>query len=75
MVQGIKNKDIQRFKNACERLQKVMSDIQAYNPEAHIFVNMDDLELHGKLYDSDKEFHFAEAVVSVHIDNTDCGER
>lgn len=75
MVQGIKNKDIIRFENACNRLEKVMEDIQAYNPKAHIFCNMDSLELHGCEYDWDDEFHKAEAVASVFIKGTDCGER
>jgi len=75
MVQGIKNKDIARFNNACNRLAKIIEEIQEYNADAHIFCNMDELDLHGRRYDSDKEYHNADAVSSVFIKGTDCGER
>lgn len=75
MRQGIKEKDIKKFQNACERLAKVIEDIQEYNPEAHMFCNMDYLELHGYRRDRDEDYHKAEAVVSVLIKGTDCGER
>lgn len=75
MIQGIRNKDIARFKNACERLAKVIEDIQAYNPDAHLFCNMDNLELHGFSYDNEYDSHNAEAVASVYVRGTDCGER
>lgn len=75
MKQGIKNKDIERFERACERLAKVLDDIKEYNPNAHIFCNMDNLELHGLQYDNDTDFHYADAVVSCYIEEMDCGER
>ena len=75
MKQGIKEKDIKKFQNACERLAKVIEDIQEYNPEAHMFCNMDSLELHGCRCDGEKDYHELEAVVSVLIKGTDCGER
>ena len=75
MVQKIKNKDITRFKKACEHLARVIEDIQEYNPDAHLFCNMDDLELHGCRYNSDTDYHKVDAVVSVHVRGTDCGER
>lgn len=52
-----------------------MEDIQEYNPDAHMFCNMDCLELHGYRSDRDEDYHEAEAVVSVLIKGTDCGER
>ena len=75
MIQKIKNKDILRFKKACERLAKVIEDIQEYNPDAHLFCNMDNLELHGYSYEYGDDYHDAEAVVSVYVKGTDCGER
>jgi len=36
---------------------------------------MDELELHGHQYDSDDDFHYADAAVSVYIRGTNCGER
>ena len=75
MKQKIKNKDIKRFEKACERLAKVIEDIQEYNPDAHLYCNMDDLELHGFRYDNEREDHFAEPVARVYISGTDCGER
>lgn len=75
MVQNIKNKDIKRFQNACERLAKVMEDIQEYNPDAHMFCDMDFLELHGCNRNGERDYHDLEAVVSVYVKGTDCGER
>lgn len=75
MIQNIKNKDVIRYTKACEKLAQVIRDIQEYNPDAHIFCNMDGLELHGYHNDSDTGFHNADAVVSVYILKTDCGER
>lgn len=75
MLQKIKNKDIVRFTKACERLAKVIEDIQEYNPDAHLYCNMDELELHGYRYEYDDDFHNAEAVASVYVSGTNCGER
>lgn len=75
MVQKIKNKDVRRFEKACERLAKVIEDIQEYNPDAYLFCNMDVLELHGIQYDSDVDFHDAEPVAAVYVTSTNCGER
>ena len=75
MKQKIKNKDIKRFKKACERLAKIIEDIQKYNPDAHLFCNMDSLELHGFRYDSAIDYHNADAVCDVFVKGTDCGER
>ena len=75
MKQGIKEKDIVRFEKACERVAKIMRDIQKYNPNAHMFCNMDSLELFGVNRESDIEYHEFEPIVSVHVPNTDCGER
>ena len=75
MKQGIKNKDIKRFENACNRLAKVIRDIQEYNPNAYLFCNMDELELHGCYYNDDDDFHNAEAATSVFVPGTNCGER
>lgn len=75
MEQKIKNKDIKRFEKACERLAKIIEDIQSYNPDAHLYCNMDELELHGFSYDSDTDFHNADAVCSVYVKGTNCGER
>ena len=75
MKQKIKEKDIVRFKKACERVAKIMNEIQEYNPDAHLFCNMDDLELHGCRYEDSKDFHEADAVVSIYVRGTTCGER
>ena len=74
MKQGIKNKDIERFEKAAERLKKVITDIQEYNPDAFLYCNMDSLELHG-IAQGKQDFHLAEAAAQIHIPRTDCGER
>lgn len=75
MKQGIKQKHIDQFVKTCEKLKKVMEEIQEYNPDAHMFCNMDDLELHGIEYKFDDDFHNADAVAKVYIPGTSCGER
>lgn len=44
---GIKNKDIRDFEKAVKKLDKIMDRINAYNPDAKIYANMETFELHG----------------------------
>lgn len=49
MQKGIKEKDIKDFEKYAKKLDEVMKRILEYNPNATIYLNMDNLELHGNM--------------------------
>ena len=75
MKKGIKNKDIRDFEKYANKLNEVVERILEYNQNVEVFLNMDNLELHGGEVFADDEYSEENKVTSVWIANSSGGER
>ena len=76
MRKGIKEKDIRDFEKYANKLDETMKRILEYNPNAEIFLNMDNLELFGnKSFTGNGTYVEENKVSEVWIRHSSGGEK
>lgn len=75
MRKGIKEKDIRDFEKYANKLDETMKRILEYNPNAEIFLNMDNLELFGKSFTGNGTYMEENKVSGVWIRHSSGGEK